>query len=251
MAKLTQSKDPLLYSIDSLIEDDDWGYMFSYSFQSPEKDDESENKGFDTLHKEMQKIRKSAADNDISESFEGILDIKRELFLKLRREGHEGWERKVAQFCAQMKQSAEGYYDRKAATFFEIALSSDMDRNPGSLLGKTNGTTPLLEEIAFKPWIFPTLPGTNPALNWPDSLPELYRRVNELKPLSLWSEPFDESYSFQDAVYAFIQQAAEKAKSDAAAKEHAKLAFLTALKVAMNSGSYDRMVYFLIIKMDS
>lgn len=52
MAKLIQNKDPFLYSLDNLLEDDDWGYVFSYSFQAPENDEDDEDRGFPQMKKE-------------------------------------------------------------------------------------------------------------------------------------------------------------------------------------------------------
>ena len=55
MAKLGQENYPLLYPIDSLLCDDDWGYLFSYSFQSPEKlpsEKEADSKNGQTKYKD-------------------------------------------------------------------------------------------------------------------------------------------------------------------------------------------------------
>ncbi len=142
----------------------------------------------------------------------------------------------------------EAYYDRKMATFLEIVISADMDRNPGMMLGRSSAVTPLMEEIALAPKIFQTLPGTNPAANWPEALEDLHKRVGELRPLALWAEPFDESYDFQQGAYRFIDRAAQQlAEKDpgkvAQAKESIRLAVLTLLSVDLNSGSYDRIVF--------
>ena len=141
-----------------------------------------------------------------------------------------------------MRQSMEAYYDRKMGTFLEIVLSADRDRNPAMMLGRTSGSSLLMEEIALAPKIFQTLPATNPTLNWPTALPGLYKRVNELRPLALWAEPFDESFTFQDSAYKFIEQAAEQVKQSPEKAEAFRLAYVTLLSMVLNSGSYDRIV---------
>lgn len=143
----------------------------------------------------------------------------------------------------RMRHSVEAYYDRKALTFSEIALSSQTDRNPGKLVGRSKLSNPLMEEIALGAWIFPTLPGTNPAAHWPQSLQELYQRLNSLKPLTLWTEPFDEQNVFQEAAYKFIDQSLSQ--NDEKGIQQARLAFLNTLIISLNSGSYDRIVSFL------
>lgn len=97
-----------------------------------------------------------------------------------------------------------------------------------------------MEEIALQSWIFPTLPATNPAVNWPLSLHDLYLRVRDLKQLTLWKEPFDESFSFQDAANQFIDNSL---KSSEDAKTHnLEEALVTLLNITLNSGSYERTV---------
>ncbi len=143
----------------------------------------------------------------------------------------------MADFCIKTHEASRAYYDRQATTFREIVLSGETDRNPVTLLGRTNIFTGEMEDIAFGSWVFPTLPGTNPSTSWPLSLPELKDRLSALKPLALWSEPFDEQYRFQEAAYHFITNAESKTGSEAV-----RLALLTTLKMTLNSGSHERIV---------
>jgi len=250
MSTLSHSNGKYLYSSESLLDNDDWGYLFSYGFHQPGHYEENEKNDFRTMSKEIDEKNKSyqASEQEIDANIEGLLNIKKDAFLKMKREKRESWERKIAQFCSQMKFSSESYYARKAATFFEIVvLCSDSDRNVADLFGNAKLTNPIMEEIAFASSIFPTLPGTNPE-NWPESLPELYKRVSELKPLTLWEEPFDETYQFQENCYKFIETMAEKYQKNpeksAEIKENLRLALLTILTICLNSGSYERIVFF-------
>jgi hypothetical protein len=140
-----------------------------------------------------------------------------------------------------MGRSTESFYSRKAASFLEIILSSDIGRDPSLLIGKTNGTSPAVEEAVLIPWMFPTFPGTNPQTSWPERLPEFNKRLSELKPLALWTEPFDESFGFQEAAYEFLERISNESQKDIT---QAQLAFLTLLNVTLYSASYDRIVLF-------
>jgi hypothetical protein len=97
-----------------------------------------------------------------------------------------------------------------------------------------------MEEIALSSWIFPTLPATNPTVNWPLSLHDLYLRVRDLKHITLWKEPFDESFIFQDAANLFIEKSLKS--SEEAKANNLEEALITTLSIALNSGSYERIV---------
>ena len=103
-----------------------------------------------------------------------------------------------------------------------------------------------MEDISLKSWVFPTLPGTNPLLNWPAALPELNKRLKELKPLELWGEPFDEAYTFQTGAYQYIQQTLKTLKGASSNLKQTTddlcLALTTTLLLTLKSGSYDRLV---------
>jgi len=236
MAGLAQDKNHLFYPIETLLHDDNWGYLLSYAFQAPEKEELS----FDSSNEADKRFEDGKSTTaDSVEMLDNLLDIKGDVLLKLKRENHEKWERRVIELCAQMKKSIESFYSRKAASFLEIILSSDLGRDPSLLIGETNGTSPIVEEAVLVPWMFPTFPGTNPQVNWPERLPELSKRLNELKPLALWIEPFDESFEFQGAAYEFLERVFNEPQKDIS-----QLALLTLLNVTLYSGSYDRIVLF-------
>ncbi len=71
MAKLIHNKDPFMYSLNSLLEDDDWGYLFSYSFQAPGNDEEADDKDFPEIKKERRHTFSKALSNspELVESF--------------------------------------------------------------------------------------------------------------------------------------------------------------------------------------
>ena len=140
-----------------------------------------------------------------------------------------------------MYQSVQRFYSRKAITFREILLSSSMDREPMILLepGNEKVYDQCMKDLAFENWIFTTLPANNPSANWPLSLPEFYGRFQNLRPLALWAEPFDESYNFQEAAYNYLIKSIE---SQTPNKDSIKLGLLSLLDVTLGSGSYERIV---------
>jgi hypothetical protein len=230
MSKLGQIKDPLLYPTEGLVDEEDWEYMYSYSFQAPKKQEKKEEK-----------------DRNSSEGrFEGLLDMNRENYSAAQRKRLECWQREAKEFCTRLGELAEDFDTRRASTFFEIILSTSMDRDPALLLGKTGEMNSVMEEIAYSPWMFPMLPGTNLTGNWVEKLPELYKRIINLKPLTLWHEPFDESFAFQQSLYQLLERLAGQALKFPdkllSVREPAKHAFLVLIAITLNSGSYDRIV---------
>ncbi len=187
-----------------------------------------------------------------------MIEVKKESFKKAKKSSYENWEKKISQLCISMHQSVEKYYYRRALTYRELLLSSQLDRNPTVLFGDCRQCNNIMEEIAMNSWIFPSLPGTNPDTNWPFTLNELYTKVSHLRPLALWCEPFDENYNFQEAAYKFFkgtlerfgglssaQSGSVKAQDQERIKElkgDAKLALLNIFGITVNSGSYERMV---------
>lgn len=243
MARLAQDKDHLLYPIETLLDNDNWAYLLSYSFQAPERSGEPNFIDSQDGDRGLENGKSAAADS--VEVLDSLLDIRRDVLLNLKRANREKWERRVTELCAQMWQSTELFYSRKAASFLEIVLSSDMGRDPSLLVGRSNETLATVDEAVLVPWVFPTLPGTSPHIAWPDRLPELCRRLGELRPLALWTEPFDDAFEFQDAVCSFILQISDHAQKDTGElKEQMQLALLVLLNVTLSSGSYDRVVCF-------
>jgi len=232
MSKLGQVRDPLLYPIEGLIDDEDWGYIYSYSFQVPKK-----------RGKKKEKDQKSS-----KASFERLIDLKRENYFAAQRKRFECWQKQAKQFCTRLVKLTEDFDTRRANTFFELVLSISIDRDPTLLLGKTNEINSVMEEIAHSSWIFPTLPGTNLTGNWIEKLPELYQRITKLKPLSLWLEPFDESFTFQKSLYQLLEtldgQATKFPDKLLLIRESARHAFSALVAITLNSGSYDRIVLF-------
>ena len=236
MAKVAQFNEPMLYSVDNLLDNEDWGYLYSYSFQNLKR-----NPKMDEAPKEVKTESES--------SLESILDLKRESYLALTNAKREKWEIGSKKFCTKLGISAENYEERRAATFFELVLSADTDRTPSLYLGKTHIANHIMEKIAQNSWVFPTLPGINPDRNWPEKLAELYDRICKLNPLSLWAEPFDESLEFQYAGYKLLERMADQAinNTDEAAqvKQWSNLAFLVLFTIILKSGSYDRIVLLI------
>jgi len=148
-----------------------------------------------------------------------------------------------------MHQSVQRFYYRRALTFREILLSASLDRNPMILLENSINSRNYdlcMEEIALGTWIFPTLPGNNPATGWPESLDKFYSRLKSLRPLSLWAEPFDENYQFQQNAYDFITNLLVSSKDKYEQnRENLKLALLSVFGITLNSGSFDRMLNFI------
>lgn len=66
MARLIHDRDPFLYGLENLLEDDDWGFLFSYSIKPPSDDEKELEKHFPEMYKEMKKA--------FSKSSKGKLD---------------------------------------------------------------------------------------------------------------------------------------------------------------------------------
>lgn len=236
MTKLAQVRDPLLYSVESLLDDEDWGYIFSYSFQVPRRDENARKKN-------TEKDKKASEGG-----FENLLDLKREAYLALQHKRFDRWQRQAKHFCSKQGRLASDFDERRTSTFFEIVASGSLDRDPALLLGRTQESSPSIEEAAHCSWLFPTLPGTGLSGNWAEKLSELRTRIAGLKPLTLWLEPFDESFVFQRSLYELLEELAGRTAKVpdkcVEAKASAKCVFLVLLAVALNSGSHDRIVPF-------
>jgi hypothetical protein len=179
-----------------------------------------------------------------------VIELKRESFHKAKKSSYENWEKKISQFCISMHRSLEHFYSRKALVCREIMRSCEEDRNPLLLQDECKPFHKSMEEAALASWVFPTLPGTNPTEQWPFSLPDLSARLRDLKPLTLWMEPFDDSYAFQEAGYQYLRRASANIRAHpekaSQMKDEMRLGLLSLLSIALNSGSYDRMVLGLL-----
>lgn len=171
------------------------------------------------------------------------MDLKKDSLKQSQKDKYEGWEKRMIQFCIKMYQAVQRFYSRRALTFREILLSSSMDREPMLIVsnGKDKDYDQYTKNIAFENWVFTTLPGNNPSTNWPLNLPEFYSRFHTLRPLALWSEPFDETYTFQEAASQFISRSLKNKEQK---EDSLKLALLSLLDVTLSSGSYDRIVFY-------
>ena len=71
MAKLIHNRDHFVYSLENLLDDNDWGYMFSYSFQQPGQDEEANEKEFPQIKKERDLLF-SNLDNNKNEAIDRL-----------------------------------------------------------------------------------------------------------------------------------------------------------------------------------
>jgi hypothetical protein len=142
-----------------------------------------------------------------------LIDTEAPRFGKQRRENYKQWEQSVNGLCSAMHRSIEAFYDRKTNIHNDIVHSAVSKRDEFWPMADTNEVTDEIKELAIAPWIFQTLPGTKPAVQWPNSLESLADRLDQLEPCSLWNEPLDILCSgpeFFEQALTFIKERASK-----------------------------------------
>jgi hypothetical protein len=65
MAKLIKSKDSFLYALDNLLEDVDWGFLYSYAIESLNNEDTEVNQSFPLMQKQRAELLSKLAERKL------------------------------------------------------------------------------------------------------------------------------------------------------------------------------------------
>ena len=201
------------YSEKNAAEDPDWAFLSSYKLNTSLRQQEPQSK---------EEPQTAPLDKYLS-----LVEFDPAAFKAIKQHSVSAWKTKANRMAQSVRAELAGYYGRVASTYYKILTDAAYAKFQPLPRAEIKEFPEGLRDLSTRPFVFDTLPGSEPSTSWPYSLPELVIRLKTMHPASLWLEPFDLDYSFQEKAIHFLMTTQDEQQAVEALQVLFLLSFLS------------------------
>jgi len=205
--------EPFYYSEKNAAEDPDWAFLSSFKLNATLRQPELQAKD---------EPQTAPLDKYLS-----LVEFDPVAFKAIKQHSVNAWKGKANRMAQSVRSELAGYYGRVASTYYKILTDAAYAKFQPLPRAEIKEFPEGLRDLTTRPFVFDTLPGTEPSTSWPYSLPELLARLQAMHPAALWLEPFDLTFTFQDKAFQFAKTCEEEQQALEAFKVLFLLSFLS------------------------